>query len=202
MFAESGCLGYVRRLPPPAPELAGPCQALPPECRGRVHVFMVNGLTILPHLCGSMNGVGRYVEELGFCKPPLATHYGRWCLQKKIRRLHQEDPGARFVLVGYCIGASVVYAMAETLQADGIFIDRLIYIDAHSFVHDLSKHPWNVGKIVSISSSNWFLSGKCQAGQQCHRVDTFWHLGVPRSTETLEVLARELTEVAASDDRP
>jgi pimeloyl-ACP methyl ester carboxylesterase len=158
---------------------------------------MINGLTILPHVFGSMNRVAPFVEKLGFPRPKVASHYWRWSFQSDIRQIHQADPDARFVLVGYSIGASVACSMAETLGRDGIFIDLLVYIDAHSFIHDFTKRPPNVGRIVSINSSAPFFSGKCRAGEECYQVDTMLHLATPRQETTLHILAHELTELAA-----
>ncbi len=195
-LSSGGCLSAFSPLNPPTPEQSGPCQALPECCRERVHIFMINGLTILPHVCGSMNGVADYVEQMGFCKPRVACHYWRWCFQNEIRKIHAEDPDARFVLVGYSIGGSVVYSMAQTLEADGIFIDEIIYIDAHSFIHDFNHRPANVGKVASLNSTGWFLPGKCHAGEDCVTINTVFHLAIPRKDETLQALARELNDVA------
>jgi hypothetical protein len=195
---SEGGAGFRRSLDPPPPELQARCQAVPACCREHFHIYMINGLTILPHVFGSMNGLAPYVEELGFCKPKVASHYWRWAFQNDIRRIHQADPAARFVLVGYSIGGSVVYSMAQTLAKDGIFIDLIIYIDAHSFVHNFNPRPANVGKIVGINSASWVLAGKCHDGEECHCVDTVFHLAAPRQETTLLVLARELTELAAS----
>jgi hypothetical protein len=159
---------------------------------------MVNGLTIVPHIYGSMNGVGPYVEELGFCAPKVACHYWRWSFQNDIRRIHEQDPEAHFVLVGYSIGGSVVHSMARSLEKDGIFIDLLVYIDAHTFVNDLDKRPANVGKIVSINSCAWVLRGKCHACDECHSVDTKFHLAAVQQEKTLVTLAQELTELATA----
>jgi len=191
-------MGHLRPLEPPPAELTASCQALTPGCRDHVYIFMVNGLTLLPHVCGSMNGVAAFVEQLGFCKPRVASHYWRWCFQNEIRRIHQEDPAACFVLVGYSIGGSVVYSMAQTLEEEGIFIDLMVYIDAHSFIHDLNQRPANVGKVVGINSTSWCLSGKCHPGEECHWVETLFHLKAPRKEQTLHTLARELTELATT----
>jgi hypothetical protein len=159
---------------------------------------MINGLTILPHMCGSMNRMAPCVEELGFSKPKVASHYWRWSYQNDIRRIHEEDPRAHFVLVGYSIGGGVVHSMARTLEKDGIFIDLVIYIDAHSLTHSLKEKPANVGKIVSINSTAWMLAGKCHCGEECHQVKTLFHLAAPRQEKTLDVLSSELLKLAAA----
>jgi hypothetical protein len=195
MLPGAGCAGSGSSVAP-RPELQRHSQVLPTICREHVHIYMINGLTILPHMCGSMNRMAPCVEELGFCKPKVASHYWRWSYQDDIRRIHQEDPDARFVLVGYSVGGGVVHSMAKTLEKDGIYIDLVVYIDPHSLTHDISTRPANVGKIVSINSTAWMLAGKCHCGEECHKVNTLFHLATPRQQKTLDVLSDELLKLA------
>jgi hypothetical protein len=138
-----------------------------------------------------------FIEKLGFRKPSVGSHYWRWTFQNDIRRIQREDPEARFVLVGFSVGGGVVHSIAQTLEKDGIFIDLVVYIDAHSFLHCLEKRPRNVGKVVNINSSSWLLAGRCHPGEECHHVDTFFHLAAPRQQKTLDTLCRELVELTA-----
>lgn len=190
--------GPLLPLASPPSDLRARCEALPAGCRERLHVYMINGLTILPHMAGSMNAMAPYVEDLGFCRPKVACHFWRWSYQNDIRRIHCTDPEARFVLVGYSMGASVVYSMAQALEKDGVFIDLIILIDGHTFVHDFKETPSNVGRVVSINSTAWALTGKCRPGQTCYTVETFFHLAAPRQPEALRVLGMELIETAAA----
>jgi len=185
-------------LASPPSDLRERCEALPAGCRERLHIYMINGFTILPHMCGSMNAMAPYVEDLGFGKPKIACHYWRWSYQNDIRRIHSMDPQARFVLVGYSMGASVVYSMAQSLEKDGVFIDLIVLIDGHSLIHDFKETPSNVGRVVSINATAWALAGKCRPGQTCYTVDSFFHLAAPRRPEALRFLGMELIETAAA----
>jgi hypothetical protein len=182
----------------PQQQLQGHGQLLPDGCQDHIYIYMINGLTILPHMCGSMKKVAPSVEELGFCRTKVACHYWRWSYQNEIRRIHQEDPQAHFVLVGYSVGGGVVHAMAQNLAKDGIFIDLMIYIDAHCITGDLEDRPPNVGKIVGINSTAWTLAGQCHCGEECHTVHTLFHLAAPKQQETLDILGCELLKLAAA----
>jgi hypothetical protein len=157
-------------------------------------------LTVLPHIYGSLNRLGEPVKGHGFRKPRVGSHYWRWRFQNEIRRLHREDPQARIVLIGYSIGGGVVHSMARALEADGIPIALVLYVDAHSFVNDFHDRPTNVCRVVNVISSAPCLRGRVLAGaEENYQVPGTWHLGVPRHEATLAVLARELARVAATD---
>src|SRR5262249_36764781 len=115
-----------------------------------------------------------------------------------IRRVHQQDPGAHFVLVGYSMGGGVVHAMAQNLAADGVRIDLVFYIDPQSVTEDLTAHPRTTHRVVNVTSDGPLLRGLPLDGACTERVSGVWHLGVPRDARTLEFLARELAAVAAA----
>jgi hypothetical protein len=175
-------------------------RAAPPDCpRRHVYVFAINGLTILPHIYGSMNGVGEHIEGLGLPRPRVASHYWRWAFQNEVRRIRAEDPCARFVLIGYSIGGGVTHSMCRALEADGVEIALLVYVDAHTFVNDFHRRPANVCRVVNVISSALCLPGKVLPEADAnYRVEGVWHLGVPKHEATLEVLAQELDRVAAT----
>jgi hypothetical protein len=164
-----------------------------------VYIFAINGLTVLPHMCGSLNRLGEPIQGQGFRKPRVGSHYWRWRFQTEIRRIHRHDPQARFVLIGYSIGGGVVRSMARALEADGIPIALVLYVDAHSVVNDLHERPANVCRVVNILSTSVCLRGRVLAGAaENYQVPGTWHLGVPRHDATLGLLARELARVAAT----
>ena len=200
LSALPGCAttSSVLSRPEPPADLRERCHSLPAACRERVHVYMINGLTFLPHMVGSMNSVAPYIEDLGFSKTKVGTHYSRWSFQDEIRRIHAQDPGAHFVLIGYSIGGGVVHAMAESLRADGISIDLMVLIDGHSFRHRLSETPANVERVVAINSASPWLAGQSFASQASYSVNAFFHLAAPRREETLRILGNELIHTAAA----
>jgi hypothetical protein len=160
---------------------------------------MINGLTIVPHIYGSLNGIGDSFRELGFEDPRTATHYYRWSFQNKIRCIHREDPQARIVLIGYSIGASVVHSMARALEKEGIPIALLVYLDAHTFVNNFHRRPSNVCRVICITSSGLLLKGATVAEADCiQQVAGAHHLNVPKKMATWHTLVRELDAVAAT----
>jgi pimeloyl-ACP methyl ester carboxylesterase len=163
---------------------------------------MVNGITILPHIYGSLNGISDYIEELGLKRPRVATHYWRWCFQKEMRRIYQRDPEARFVLIGYSMGGGVVQEIARTMAAEGIPIALVVFIDAHGICSDLDHRPGNVVRTVNINSQSPILHGRVLADAENYQVNTFRHLAAPKNVECLETLARELIGVASGSVPP
>jgi hypothetical protein len=164
-----------------------------------VHIFMINGLTILPHIYGSMNPVGDTLTKQGFVHNQTASHYYRWSFQNKIRCVRQCDPQARIVLVGYSIGAGVVHSMANTLDKEGIPVALMVYLDGHSFVSNFHQRPGNTERIVCITSSSLVLRGIAVPEADCIvEVGNSRHLSVPKKDATLQILLRELNAVAAT----
>src|SRR5439155_1183533 len=112
------------------PELAQACQELPNGCRDHVYVFMIHGMD--PFDYANLEGVKDYLHELGFTR----TYYGQ--LQhtarftKEVRRIHQEDPDARFVLIGFSFGANMVRNIARDVKGDSITIDLLLYLGGNT----------------------------------------------------------------------
>jgi hypothetical protein len=199
-LAAAGLLGSGVRALADEPEVA----PAPQPCnREHVYVFMVNGLTVLPHIYGSMNPVGRTLSEHGYCHNETATHYYRWSFQNKIRCIHQSDPQARIVLVGYSIGSGVIHSMARTFEKEGIPIALMVYLDGHSIVNHFDEKFCNVERVVNINSSSHILKG-CAVPHADYtvQIESSRHLSVPKKEATLEVLLRELDMVAATVPPP
>src|SRR5438128_2674390 len=86
------------------------CRSFPACCRDHVYIFLVNGLD--PINFGRLLGLRDYVRKLGFRQ----TYYGQMFhaayFKKEIRRIHQEDPEAHFVFIGFSAGMNVAHFMA------------------------------------------------------------------------------------------
>lgn len=196
----AGCINCLHPVRPPRPEVIEPCQVLPKACRSQVYVFFVNGLDPLNK--DNLTGVRDYVQALGFIKTYYGQIYHVFWFDDEIRRLHQEVPDARFVLVGYGRGANMVRSMAHTLQADDVPIDVLMYLGGESMKPGPCHPPENVHRVINIMA--------CGAGQGCHDlgdsgagveticVTDVGQAGLPTHPETLDILTRELMAVAAT----
>lgn len=199
-LAAAGLLGGGRRAlgddhdGPPVPQ---PCN------REHVYVFMINGLTVLPHIYGSMNPLGTTLREHGYVHNQTATHFYRRSFQNTIRRIHRSDPQARIVLVGYSIGAGVVHAIAKTCAHEGIPIALLVYLDGHACFSNLNEQLSNVERVVCLTSSACILRGTVVPyADLAVEIQPSRHLNVPKKDATLQALLQELAAVAATVPPP
>jgi hypothetical protein len=187
---SAGCLGFVHAIKAPA---AMPCEDLPASCREHIHVFLIDGLD--PFDFANLRGVRDYVNALGFQN----THYGQFfdteTFRKDIRRIHQEDEAAHFVVIGFSMGARLARGMVESLQGDGVHVDLLVYLDGKSLMYVSRDAPGNVDRILSASGPGVVWTAPQLSGAENLVLSDVWHYGVPSHPRTLEALSRELATV-------
>jgi hypothetical protein len=194
--AVGGCLKPYYPVPPPAHELMQPCQALPDGCRNQVYIFLINGLD--PVNLANMTGVRDHLQKLGFHKTYYGQLYHASYFEKEIRRIHHEDPEARFVLLGFSFGANLARNISHHVKNDGIDIDLLVYCGGNTFDNIPGDRPENAHRIVNILASGCIWNGAWLDGaENVHAVDVF-HFGTPSHPRTLEILDRELAVVATA----
>jgi hypothetical protein len=193
LVLSSGCMGFVHPVTKPAAADLQPNEGIPQECRNHVHVFLVHGVDPLD--VGNLDGLTDYVQSLGFIK----THYGMpfhsFFFLKEIRKIHHEDPTARFVLVGFSYGAGLVRDMTNDLERDGIMVDLMVYIDGVALYQRALDRPTNTLKLVNILSCYRDESNTFEDAENARCPDV-WHFGTPTHPTTLKILARELAAVA------
>jgi hypothetical protein len=188
---------------PPRPEVAAQCLGLPACARDHVYIFLVNGMDPC-NLC-NLRGLYDYVLALGFHQVYFGQmwHKGRYV--KTIRQIRQNDPNARIVLLGYSISANFVRKMAQDLNEDHTRIDLLVYLAGDFVRNSKAFKPDNVCRIINIRG--WGLVFICGGGfvkgadiDGCENLNLGFvrHSCVPANQTALELLARELTNLAAS----
>lgn len=190
-----GCLSFVHSLDAPPKEQLTQGENIPAPCRGRVHVFLIHGMDPLD--LANLNGLTEYIQQLGYLK----THYGQlyhlWEFKKEIRRIHQADPQARFVLIGFSFGANMVRELANAVKEDGIGIDLLIYLGGNTLENTPENQPEHVVRIVNILAAGCIWNGaQLDRAENLHFTNV-WHFGSPTHPRTRALLARELAAVAA-----
>src|SRR5262249_25277864 len=203
-LVAAGCVGpYVHPVPPPEPELAEPCLALPRGCRDHVYVFLVNGFD--PTHVANFDGVRDDLDKLGFHKVYFAAMFHAPCILSRTRRLHHDDPQARFVLVGYSLGANTVRTIAQHLRPDGIDIELLAYIGGDTIRNVPEDRPENCHRIVNVTAKGcvWMAGGIVWDGADLDdaenaRLPDVGHYQAPPHVHTPQMLARSLLDVAAS----
>jgi len=178
LAGASGCLNFVNPVHPP-PGVAEPCQAMSSYARRHVCVFLANGVD--PLGLGNLSGVRQYLHSLGFTRTYYGQPYhGHW-FAKELRRARKEDPEARFVLMGYGMGADTLRAVARSACQDGIGID--LFVSFHASPDGClspGAAPMREGE-----------------GTAAFPLPEEQMLGSPTDARTLHLLATELVEVAA-----
>jgi hypothetical protein len=202
-LAASGCVCF-HPIEPPPPEIHTVCKVYPPCCRDHVYVFMVHGMD--PFDWANLTGVCDYMHDLGFRKTYYGQLYHATKFAKEMRRVHAEDPSARFVLIGFSFGANVARYLANSAKDDGIPIDLLVYFGGNTLKNEDYDQPENAARIVNILASGCIWNGAwMDRAENIHEVDV-WHFGSPSHPYSLRVLARELAEVSSHvqvvDDGP
>jgi hypothetical protein len=192
----TGCMCYLHPLPQLAPEFTEPCHGVPKAARDHVYVFLVHGLDPLDF--ANLSGVADFVRDLGFCK----TYYGQlyhppW-FDSEIRKVCQDDPEARIVLVGFSFGANMVRSLAQSVKTDHVKIASLIYFGGNTLHNNDRDQPDNAEHIANILAYGCIWNGAQMDRAENLRAPGVWHFGSPTHPVSLKVLARELARVAAT----
>ena len=185
-------------------EIAGLCETCrntPQCCRDHTHIFLVNGLD--PVNYGNLTGLRDFVHGLGFRQTYYGQIYHVPYFKKQIRRIHQEDPEAHFILVGFSVGANLVHSMASSVKREGIWVDALVYLSGNNPVTPIPKsRPENVGHVVNLLAGGMMKDfGECRYAENV-RLSNAWHFDSPMHVQTREALARELAQVSSTIPAP
>src|SRR5262245_16914359 len=113
----SGCLGQHHPVAAPPAEPAAIAAPLPQACKTHVYVFMVHGLD--PFDYADLAGLRAHLNSLGYIKTYHGQLYHAPYFAREMRRLHSEDPDARFALMGFSFGANMARNLAQTAGEEG-----------------------------------------------------------------------------------
>jgi hypothetical protein len=178
-------MSFLNPVDPPAVEVKESCCHLPKYERDRVYVFFLNGLD--PVNYGNLTGIRDYVQDLGFHKTYYGQLYHASYFANEIRTIHKQEPDAQFVLVGFGRGARKIRSLAASVNAEGIPIDLMVYLDG--------QLPSGVG------IENGTVLGHFQDGQfftEPGQEQDLWLFGTPTCRQTVELLGHELARIAAA----
>jgi hypothetical protein len=192
--AGAGCSLPLYSVHPVPPDLAQTCADIALCSRDHVYIFFMQGLDPLDH--ANLEGVKKYVQELGFHQAWFGFAYHAPHFKKEILRLRDKDPQARFVLVGFSYGCNVVRDMTHSLGKKDVHIDLLIYVDGKFLGNDPANQPDNADRLINIVASKQ-IANKCDMpGVENVSVPEKWHYGTPTYPATLLILVRELAALA------
>jgi hypothetical protein len=189
-LSQAGCVtcchkGYEKSLK------SGPDCDLPAAARNQVYVFLIDGLTPPTH-----NGLGALrtkLGESGFAKVGIADLAGSLGIEHEIKKIRACEPEARFVLVGYDVGATAAVCDAKHLAAKGIPVDAVVLLDP-------------VGcKEVCCAPTLLVTSGKkpCAVPHSARVVvPDVGHFGLPAHPVTVAAITDLLATIAANNFEP
>jgi pimeloyl-ACP methyl ester carboxylesterase len=193
--SASGCMPFLHSVDPPVKELITQTNCLPQAARNHVHIFFIHGMD--PFDWANLAGVRDYLQELGYTK----THYGQlyhlWQFKEELRKVHHDEPEARFVLIGFSFGANMARNLAQDAAIEQIPIDLLVYLGGNTLKDCPQDKPENALRIVNILATGWVWNGDHLEGAENLNYGDVWHFGSPTHPKTLEVLADELLQVTA-----
>ena len=185
LAGAGGCLSCLNPVHPPEEALILPCRELPKYCRDHVYVFFLNGFD--PVNYGNLAGIREYVDTLGFHKTYYGQLYHASYFAGEIRKIHQEEPDAHFVLVGFARGAREIRSLAERANREGATIDLLVYLDG--------KLPSGIG-LESGPVVGHFRDGNLTGASRSEA--DLWLFGIPTNPKTIELLGQQLVQIASS----
>jgi hypothetical protein len=196
LASGSGCASLFHSVEPAKAECALSFQELPKCCRDHVYIFLVHGVDPLDF--ANLAGVRKYLIELGFPKVYYGQLYHAGHCAKEIRKIHQEDAEARFVLIGFSLGSNMARNICHGVKDEGIHVSLLVYLGGNTLENTPKDKPENAGRIVNILASGCIWNGAWMDGvENIHETDV-WHFGTPTHPRTLRLFADELATVAAS----
>jgi hypothetical protein len=195
LVSSGGCMGFLHPVAPEAVEHAKACPQLPQECRQHVYVFFVTGMDPLDY--ANLHGVRDFLNDIDYPKTYTGQLYHVGYFAEEIRRIHQVDPEARFVLLGFSFGANAVRDIASNVGKDAIPIDLLVYCGGNTLKDCPEDQPANAIRILNFLANGCVWNGDHLSGATNEYYGDVWHFGSVTHLKTLEILVDELAVVAA-----
>ena len=192
LLAGSGCASCNYRAFQPARDAGPDCQ-VPLQDRREVYVFLVNGLT--PSGSSGRDGLQEKLALQGFTKVYHGQLYHAGWMGTEMRRIHREEPAARFVIVGYDLGGAGASRLAADGIADELPVDALILLD-----------PMGKPGTVGCSVRTLLVCSGSGAAPVPHTeslsVPDAGHFTLPTHPQTVAVVCELLTQVARKVEHP
>jgi hypothetical protein len=190
-----GCMRCLHPIPEDMLPKPGACPALPQACRNHVYVFLLHGVDPLDY--ANLGGVRDYLNALGFPKTYYGQMYHTPCFIDEIRRLHRDDPLARFVVIGFSFGANCARELCHAVARDDIPIDLLVYLGGNTLENCPHDRPANACRVVNILACGWIWNGAHFDDAVNVEYEDVYHFGSPTHPHTLGMLNEELTLIAS-----
>lgn len=191
--AISGCVA----APLPTSRYAFQLESRSAESLDNVHVIFVESTADVAH-AGRIEEVCCELHDMGLRNAVYFEPFvdgGSCDLAQYIRGVREENPAARFMLVGWSLGTVCVKNTLNELDIHGESIDTIVYIDSTSIVlSDFTGHPENYDRAVLIYRRGYPMPTLPRSVSRC--VDEIFHLPMGHSERTIDQLVLEATRLA------
>jgi hypothetical protein len=166
--------------------VAGPECELPTCQRNDVYVFAISSLN--PVSVVALDGLREQLNRLGFAKVSTGQTIHTGWMAREMRRIHEADPDAQFVVIGFESGSSSAVDLADKVAAKGIPVGGVVVI-ATDGTAPASRQGLNVlalGKVEDLGQAN---------AESVPNVATY---GLATDARTVEAVGNLLKVVATS----
>jgi hypothetical protein len=194
-LAATGCAGWMHPVGPAARDVCDRCAAIPQTCRNHVYIFLIDGEDPLD--LANLNGVRDQLISRGYIKTYLGEYHHIGYFKDEILRIHREDETARFVVMGFSLGANAARDVAEAVAPDGVPIDLLVYCGGVALSNQPKGQPANALRVVHVLGRGADSVAAALDGVDTVQLSDVYHFGSPTHSYTTELLDRELAESAS-----
>ena len=166
--------------------VAGPECELPACQRNDVYVFAISSLN--PISVVALDGLREQLNRLGFAKVSTGqTIHAGW-MAREMRRIHEADPEATFIIIGFESGSSSAVALADKVAAKGIPLGGVVVIatDGKAPTSQMGLNVLALGKVEDLGQAS---------AESVPNVATY---GLATDARTVEAVGNLLKEVATS----
>jgi hypothetical protein len=199
LMAGPGCLCLNPTPIDLPPDCTNACADVPCACRGKVYIFLLSGFDLF-----DTDRVADFRAALiraGFTKVYNGQFYHDTYFAGEMRRLALKEPDAKFVLVGFSLGADEAVSLAESVSQHNIPITLLASVDPYWWSDAPAQAPRNVQQVMNIHGEPLLIAGRMSAGTDVQIPETF-PANITAHPLTAEHLARSLAEIAGTLPRP
>lgn len=199
LIAGPGCMALDPKPIPLPPECTAQCGDVPCACRGKVYVFLMSGFDPLD--LDRVKDFRTALIHAGFIRIYSGQGYHDTYFASEMHRLALEEPDARFVIVGFSLGADYAVSLAESVGHYGIPVALLASVDPYWWSSAPTEKPANVEQVMHVHGEPWLLANRPSAGMDV-RIPESFPTNITAHPLTVESLARALISIADTLPHP
>jgi hypothetical protein len=181
-----GCITSGQHVPA-CPEPLATALDLPAGCRHRVYFFLVGDL----HPCHDLESLRCQLIDAGYIKVYCGKFWHLHYFTKELKKIHQDDEEARFVIVSQGGAAKTARELANRAGEAGVAIDVFVYLDE---VKDLA--PAQARQVIAIHGDGVDACGAGAATE--YTLADAGLKGAAGHPQTLKILLHYLEPVTTS----